>query len=186
MNFPNRLSTLIEAEVGKRTFLVFAILLTSLGVISAIAPFYTLITLGGIILLLLLTLNPKEAFFVAGIFLILQAAIVRNLYLLGSPERVTNTINRVDEFIWLLFIIYILIRNYKGDTWQFKKTNLDSIVVFFAFIGFISAILNHNSLEYRSRPFSAPDVKPPTHALTIDNTGVGNSTLGANCYFFME
>jgi len=69
---------------------------------------------------------------------------------LGAPEKVTNIINRIDEFIWTLFIIYIIIINYKGNTWQFKKTNLDSIAIIFVFIGFISVFLNHNSIFWSS------------------------------------
>ncbi len=146
MIFQNRLSTIIEAEVGRKTFTVFIFLLTALGIISAIEPSYTLIVLGALTLLILITLNPKEAFLIAGASLIFQAAVARNMVVLGSPEEVTNLIMRADEVIWIYFICYILLHNYKGDTWQFEKTNLESIAIVFAFIGLLSTFFNHNSV----------------------------------------
>ncbi len=150
MSFLNKLSTIFEVEVERKTIFVFAILLTSLGVISAIEPSYTLIILGGFTLLLLVILNPKEAFLITGISLIFQTAIVKNLILLGSPEKITNLINRTDEVIWAFFIGYLLLHNYKGNTWKFQKTNLESIAIIFCFIGILSTFLNHNSVLWSS------------------------------------
>ncbi len=150
MNSIKKLSTIIEDEVGKKNFIVSIFLLTILGIISAIEPFYTLIAFGGATLLLLAILNPKEAFLAAGIFLIFQTAITRNMVFLGSPEGIINLINRSDEVIWAFFISYLLIRNYRGNTWQFKKTNLESIAIIFASIGLLSAFLNRTSIFWSS------------------------------------
>jgi len=72
------------------------------------------------------------------------------MILLGSPEEITNLINRTDEFIWAFFIGYLLLHNYKGNTWQFKKTNLESTAIIFAFIGLLSTFFNHNSILWAS------------------------------------
>jgi O-antigen ligase len=151
MNLSQRFSTIIiESELNKRTFIVFAVLLTALGILSAIQPSYTLIAFGGATALLFTILKPKEAFLATGIFLIFQAAIVRNMTVLGSPEEITNLLNRTDEVIWAYFICYILLHNYKGEIWRFEKTNLEFIAIAFAFIGLLSTFFNHNSVLWAS------------------------------------
>lgn len=146
MEFPNRLSRRIEVKIGGKEAIAFIIFLLSLGIISAIKPFYTLIILIGLTLLTIGALNPKKAFLGMGIFLIFQAAIIRNMTNLGTPEEIINIIKRIDEFIWVLFIAYIALHNYMGNTWKFKKTNLDSFAIIFAGIGIISTFVNHNSI----------------------------------------
>jgi hypothetical protein len=145
-----RLSTIIKAEVGKQNLFVIAVILTTLGTISAIVPSYTIMFLGSFTILSLLTLNPKETFLIIGIFLILQSAIVRNMVVLGSPETIINLIKRTDEVIWAYFVCYILLHNYTGKTWRFKKNNLEFIAIAFAFIGLLSTFLNRNSIIWSS------------------------------------
>jgi len=146
----SRLSTIIEAEVGKKSFFIFAFFLTALGIISAIEPSYTIIALSAFTILLLLISNPKEAFLIAGIFLIFQVAITRNMLILGTPEEMINLLKRADEVIWLLFIVYLLLQKYKSNTWRLEKTNLESIAIAFAFIGLLSTFFNHNSVLWSS------------------------------------
>lgn len=150
MTSPNKLSTIFGEEVGRRVMFVFTFLLIVLGILSAIEPSYTIIALGASILVLLLTSNPKEAFLVVGIYLIFQAAIERNMVVLGSPEGILNLIKRTDEVIWAYFICYILLHNYKGNSWQLKKTHLESMAIVFAFIGLLSTFFNHNSVLWSS------------------------------------
>ena len=150
MNLSNRFLTIIEAEVGKNGVFVFVFLLTTLGIISAINPSYTIMVLGAFTILTLITLNPKESFLIAGIFLIFQVAVARNIVVLGGPEEIRNLIMRVDEVIWVFFIGYLLLHNYKGHSWQFEKTNLEPIAVAFAFIGLLSTFVNHNSVFWSS------------------------------------
>ena len=150
MNLTNRLTPLIEVEIGKKPFFLFVLLLTLIGIISAIEPSYTLMAVGAVTLLIIITINPNETFLIVGIFLILQTAIVRNLIVLGSPETITNLIKRTDEVIWTYFICYLLLHNYKGETWRFKKNNLEFIAITFAFIGLLSTFFNHNSVLWAS------------------------------------
>jgi len=150
MNFSTKLLNTIETEVGKKTFFIFVLFLTVLGIISAIEPSYTIIVLGSFATLMLITLNPKEAFLIAGIFLIFQVAVARNIVVLGGPEEIRNLIMRVDEVIWVFFIGYLLLHNYKGNSWQFNKTNLEPIAIVFAFIGLLSTFFNHNSILWAS------------------------------------
>jgi len=146
MNFSNRLSTIIEAEVGKRTFIIFAFLLTALGIISALEPSYTLIILIGSTILVFTVLSPKEGFLVTGIFLILQNAVTNNMDVFGAPETITNIVKRADEVIWVFFLVFLLLNNYRGKTWKFKKSLPDKFAITLAFVGLMSAFINGNSL----------------------------------------
>lgn len=150
MNFSNNLSRRIKVEIGKKEAIAFIIFLIALGIMSAIKPPYTLIALIGLTLLITGAINPKEAFLGIGIFLIFQEAIVRNMSALGTSEEIINLIKRIDEFIWVLFIAYIVLHNYRGNTWKFRKTNLDSFAIIFVGIGIISTFVNHNSIFWSS------------------------------------
>lgn len=149
MDFPYRFPGRIKVEIRKKEIIVFIILLMVVGILSAIKPSYTLTSLIGLGLLTVLTigaLNPPKAFLGMGIFLIFQVAIVRNMIVLGTPENMINLVKRIDEFIWLLFIVYIVLNNYRGTTWEIRKTNLDSFAIIFVGLGLISTLVNHNSL----------------------------------------
>ncbi len=146
MNFSNSLSRRIKVGIGNKEALGFTIIIIGIGIISAIKPSYTLIAVIGLALLTIGVLDPAKAFLSIGIFLIFQAAIARNMYVLGAPENLINLIKRIDEFIWVLFIGYVLFHNYKGDTWMFRKTKLEPVAFTFAAIGIISTLVNHNSL----------------------------------------
>ncbi len=146
----NDFSSSIRVGIGKKELICLVLLLFSLGIISSFNPFLTFVTLTGLILLLIGTLYPREAFLVVGIFLIFQAAIVRNMMLLGSPEEIVNFVKRADEFIWILFIAYILLHYYKGSTWELKKTQLAFPAMMLAIFGLISAFYNRSSLLWSS------------------------------------
>lgn len=136
----------MKAEVEKRTFITFCFLLTALGIISTIEPYYTLIFLVGSIILVFAALSPKEGFLITGIFLILQNAVTNNMEYLGAPETITNIVKRTDEVIWVFFLVLLLLNNFKGESWKFKKTSLDKFAIIIVFIGLISTFINSNSL----------------------------------------
>lgn len=134
-----------KLDLNRQEIIILSTIFISLGVLSTFKPFYTLVIFLGLMLITVGALNPTRAFLGFGIFLIFQAAIFLNMMNLGAPEKIVNLVKRSDEFIWILFVIYLLLSNYKGQTWRLHRTQLDIPIIIFIGIGLLSAFINHNS-----------------------------------------
>jgi len=136
----------INKELDKTETSLLLVLLTILGVLSSFSPFYTLLGIFGFIFIFSVLLNTKKTFLVAGLFLVFQAAIIRNMMALSMPSNLINIVKRLDEFVWVTILLCLALKKVQSNGWSFKKTYLDKPAIVFAGVGLISTLVNGNSI----------------------------------------
>jgi len=140
----------INKELDKTGITLFLILFTILGVLSSFFPFYTSLGVIGFFFLLSIVLYPKRTFLVAGLFLVFQTAIIRNMMALNIQANSINIVKRLDEFVWIIILLYLVLKKVENNEWVFKKTSLDKAALVFVSVGLISTFVNKNSLFWSS------------------------------------
>ena len=109
------------------TYLIFLTIL--LGISSALFPFYTLLSVFIIFFIFMFFYNINFAFLYMIFILMLQPVIAFNTAILGLPETIKVVVGGVDEIIWFIFFIVILLRKFNSEKWEVTTTNPQTITI---------------------------------------------------------
>jgi len=126
------------------TYLIFLTIL--LGISSALFPFYTLLSVFIIFFIFIFFYNINFAFLYMIFILMLQPVIAFNTAILGLPETIKVVVGGVDEIIWFIFFIVILLRKFNSEKWEVTTTNLELPALIFFCVGITSTLINKTSI----------------------------------------